>query len=163
MGGRKMKKKMVGIFSLFACLLIVFALSVAYAGHKPQGKQRGYGLEKKIYHKLRLVIVNQDELDLSDKQLEKIEDLKINVKKDLIKRNAEIDLIGVDIESRLRDEKIDKKAINSLIDRKYELKKAKAKSLIDVLVELKNILSAEQEKKLKDIRLQSHKMRYRSS
>ncbi len=109
------------------------------------------------------MIVNQDELDLSDKQLEKIEDLKINVKKDLIKRNAEIDLIGVDIKSRLRDEKIDKKAINSLIDRKYELKKAKAKSLIDVLVELKNTLSEEQEKKLKDIWLQSRKMRYRSS
>jgi Spy/CpxP family protein refolding chaperone len=162
MGGRKMKKKMVGIFSLLACLLIIFALSVAYAGHEHQGKQRRYGLEKKIYHKLRLVIVNQDELNLSDKQVEKIEDLKINVKKDLIKRNAEIDLIGVDIKSRLRDEKIDKKAINSLIDRKYELKKAKAKSLIDVLVELKNILSEEQEKKLKDIWLQSRKMRYRS-
>ena len=82
MGGRKMKKKMVGIFSLLACLLIIFALSVAYAGHKPQGKQRGYGLEKKIYHKLRLVIVNQDELNLSDKQVEKIEDLKISVKKE---------------------------------------------------------------------------------
>jgi hypothetical protein len=154
-----MKKKMVGIFSLLACLLIIFALSVAYADHKQQGKQRSYGLEKKIYHKLRLVIVNQDELNLSDKQVEKIEDLKINVKKDLIKRNAEIDLIGVDIKSRLRDEKIDKKAINSLIDRKYELKKAKAKSLIDVLVELKNTLSEEQEKKLKDIWLQSRKKR----
>ena len=157
-----MKKKMVGISSLLACLLIIFALSVAYAGHKHQGKRRRYGLEKKIYHKLRLVIVNQDELNLSDKQVEKIEDLKINVKKDLIKRNAEIDLIGVDIKSRLRDEKIDKKDINSLIDRKYELKKAKAKSLIDVLVELKNTLSEEQEKKLKDIWLQSSKMRCRS-
>jgi hypothetical protein len=46
-----------------------------------------------------------------------------------------------------------------LIDRKYELKKAKAKSLIDVLVELKNTLSEEQEKKLKDIWLQSRKKR----
>ncbi len=158
-----MKKKMGGILLLLACLVIIFTLPMAYAGENHQARQRGHGLEKKILHKLHLVIANQDELNLSDTQVAKSKELKIKIKKDLISRNAEIDVIGVDMKSKLWDDVIDKKAISKLIGQKYELKKAKAKSLVEALVELKSILTEEQEKKLKDIRHRRHRVKHKDS
>jgi len=150
-GGGKMNKKMGGIFLLLACLVITSTVSMACPGDDHKGGKRGDGLEKKILHKLHLVITNQDELNLSDTQVAKIRELKINTKKHLIRRNAEIDLIGVDMKSKLWDDVIDEKAIGQLIDQKYELKKGKAKDLIHALVTLKNTLTKEQNKKLKHI------------
>ena len=54
---------------------------------------------------------------------------------------------------------INKKETDKLIDQKYELKKAKAKALIDVYAELKTILSDKQKNKLKKIMKQSQKMK----
>jgi Spy/CpxP family protein refolding chaperone len=158
-----MKKKMGGILLLLASLVIIFTLPTAYAGENHKARQRGHGLEKKILHKLHLVIANRDELNLSDTQVAKSKELKIKLKKDLISRKAEIDLIGVDIKCELWDDVIDKKAISNLIDQKYELKKAKAKSLVEALVKLKSILTEEQEKKLKDIRHRRHRVKHKDS
>ena len=92
---------------------------------------------------------------MTDDQVAKIRELKMSTKKDLIKRDAAIDVISVDIKSKLREDKIDKENIGKLIDQKYELKKEKAKALIDVCAGLKNILSVEQNKKLRNIKCQN--------
>ena len=112
---------------------------------------RGCSFEKKIFCKLRLTIVYQDELGLSEDQVAKIHGLKTATKKDIIKREAEIDLITVDIKSKLREDKIDKESIGKLIDQKYDLKKEKAKALIGAYAELNDILSGEQKKNLRGI------------
>jgi Spy/CpxP family protein refolding chaperone len=124
---------------------------MADTGGCHKGNRYGCSFEEKIMCKFHLVISNHDKLNLSDEQTAKIKGLKINTKKDLIKRNAEIDLISVDMKSKLWEDVIDKEDINKLIDQKYELKKAKTKVLINAYAELKNILTDEQRKKLKDI------------
>ena len=155
-----MKKLTGGAMFFLACYLVMFSLPIAYAGdHHRCGKCR-QSLDSKVLKKLHHTIENQDELEASDSQIKKIRELKMRLKKDLIQRKAAIDLIGVDIKSKLWADDIDGKGTNELIDRKYELKKAKAKSLVEALIELKNILEDEQEEKLKDIMHHHRKMQH---
>jgi Spy/CpxP family protein refolding chaperone len=56
----------------------------------------------------------------------------------------------VDIKGSLCEDPIDKKSINKLIDKKYELKKAKAKALVDAYATFQAILTDDQKKKLKE-------------
>ncbi len=152
-----MKDRKFGIIFLLVLSLVIYSPLMAQAQLCPKKSQHGLGFEKKIFCNLHLVMANQEKLDLSDDQVAKIKQLKISTKKDLIKRDAEIDLITVDIKSKLWEDKIDKESISKLIDQKYELKKEKAKSLIDAYAGLKNILSVEQNKKLNNIRCQKSK------
>jgi Spy/CpxP family protein refolding chaperone len=156
-----MKYKIIGVISLLAFFLVTTSPFMAYAESSKKGVHHGAGLVEKIFHKFYFLIANQDELNLSDAQVAKIKSTKISAKKDLIKRKAEIDLVSIDIKSILWEDTIDKEKINKLIDQKYELKKEKAKALINAYAELKNILSDEQKKKCKDIIRQSHKIKYR--
>ena len=117
-----MDKKRAGILFFVTCLLVMFVLPMAYAGEDRKCEKCRQGLDSKVLRKLHLVIEYQNALEASDSQIEKIRELKIRLKKDLIQRKAAIDLIGVDIKSKLWSNNIDRKDINELIDRKYELK-----------------------------------------
>jgi len=142
-----------------AVLIIVLSCFLAtslYADSYKQSRHHGYGLDKKFVKKVRLALENQEELGLSDEQYEKLRILKMDTKKDLIKRNAEIDIIKLDIEGSLCEDPIDKKSINKLIDKKYELKKAKAKALVDAYATFQNIITDDQKKKLKEISRKGH-------
>ena len=142
-----------------AVLIIVLSCFLAtslYADSYKQSRHHGYGLDKKFVNKVHLALKNQEELGLSDEQYEKLKTLKMNTKKDLIKRNADIDIIGVDIKGKLWEDPIDKKGINKLIDQKYELKKAKAKALVESYATFQTILTDDQKKKLKEISHKSH-------
>ena len=141
--------------------LLIFLLSgllvtMSYADRDKKAEHHGYGLETKFFQKVHLAFKNQEELGLSDKQYEKIRTLKMDTKKDLIKRKAEIDTIAVDIKSKLWGDSIDKESIYKLIDQKYELKKARAKAIIDACDTFKNILTDEQKKKLREISSQRY-------
>jgi Spy/CpxP family protein refolding chaperone len=132
-------------------ILSCFLVTSAHADSREKSRHQGYGLDTKIFHKIHLALKNQEELGISDEQYEKLKTLKANTQKDLIKRKAEIDIIGVDMKSKLKEDTIDTKSINKLIDQKYELKKAKAKALVEAYAAFQNILTDDQKKKLKDI------------
>ncbi len=146
-----MKDKKFGIIFLVSFLLVVYIPVMVHAQVCQKKAHHGQSLEKKILCKFRLVMANQDKLNLLDDQVTKIQNLKVATKKDLIKRNAEIDLISIDIKLKLWEDKPDKEILNKMLDQKFELKKEKAKALIDAYVELKDILSVGQRKKLKKI------------
>lgn len=151
--------------SIIVCLLTFFFVGIfsmacyaeGYQKRKRYDQGQRHSLEKKIFHKFHLAIANEVELKLSEEQYEKIKTLKINTKKDLIMKRAEIDVLKIDIKAKLWEDTIDKKGINKLIDKKYELKKEKAKALVDAYAQLKNILTEEQKKTLKTIIRQRHK------
>ena len=109
-------------------------------------------LDKKVLKKIHMIFDHQDELGISDDQLAKIKDLKIALKKDLIQKGADIDIVKVDIRSALYEDKIDLAAVNKLIDQKYESKKSKSKKVVSTLAELKKILTKDQMDKLKDLK-----------
>ncbi len=106
--------------------------------------------EDKFYRKIHFILMRSAELGVSDQQVEQIQTLKYKTKKSLILKDAEIEGLGLDIMDALRKENVDVNAVNKIIDRKYEVKKQKAKELVNADVQLRTTLTAEQRNKLKE-------------
>lgn len=142
-------------FAKAAALILILTLtppiSTAYTQSCKETKVHGWSTQDKISHQAHFMLINKDELGLSNEQAKKIKELKLKAKKDSIKAEAEIEMIALDIKAKMWEETVDVTAINKLIDQKYEFKKAKAKSLVAVYAELKGILTDEQKEKLKGL------------
>jgi len=149
------RKLMIIAFLTFTFILSAITFE-AYAYDSGKAKRSHGKSKKKFFQKAHFVLKNEEELGLSDKQAEQIKNLKIKTKKDLIRKKAEIDILAIDIKAEMRKDPINTNAINKLIDKKYGLKKDKAKALVSAYAALKNTLTAEQKTKLKDL-LKKHK------
>ncbi|MFH1577829.1 MAG: Spy/CpxP family protein refolding chaperone [Candidatus Omnitrophota bacterium] len=162
-----MDKKLIGIV-LVVFVLIFSAFTVgAYSGNCPESggktsgktgektgeKAQGYqgGLEEKFAHKAHFILENKEGLGLSEEQVKKIKDLKLETQKGLILKDAEIDIVALDIKDGLYQDTVNASAVNKLIDKKYELKKQKAQSLVSAYAALKNILTDEQKEKMSEL------------
>ena len=146
-----MSRKSALVAVLASVLIFGVAALPAYAGH---GKKAGYhcGSKKdKVYRKACMLLKNREELGLSDKQVDKIKALKYDAKKAAIRRQAEIDIIAVDLRKEKHADTLNIEAVNKLIDKKYELKKEKAKASVKACAEIKGTLTEEQKAKLKEI------------
>lgn len=143
--------------AVIVALVMTFGLmgGAIFADHGKKGgcqyeAEKG-DLEAQFSAKAHLLMKSQEELGLSDDQMTKIHDLKMNTKKDMIRRDAEIEILALDIKSALHAETIDTKAVNALIDNKYDLKKEKTKALVGAYAALKEILTKEQKEKMKGL------------
>ncbi|HQO57668.1 MAG TPA: Spy/CpxP family protein refolding chaperone [Candidatus Omnitrophota bacterium] len=110
------------------------------------GPDHKKGLEDTFFKKAKMLLKHGGELNLSDEQVRKIRALKHDVKKDIIMKAAQIEVVGLDVRALLREDVIDVDQANALIEQKYDIKKAKAKLLVKALADLKNILTDEQKK-----------------
>lgn len=108
-------------------------------------------MKKKFFKKASFILGQYGELELSEEQTGKIKELKINVKKDLIMKEAEIEVLAIDVKSAMRKSSIDVDAVNTLIDKKYALLADKTKFLVKSFASLKNILNDDQKNKLKKL------------
>ena len=141
---------------LTALIIVSFSLTgVVYAdygkGLSKYSAHKDQTLDEKFYKKIMMIYKNQDELELSDKQMAKIKQIKLDTKKQLIMKQAEIDVLSIDIKSGLYDKKINTRALHGLIDKKYNIKRDKAKLLVSAIADLKNTLTDKQMDKLKDL------------
>jgi hypothetical protein len=144
------------LIALLVSVFIVSALPVCGAfadgpGKGGYGMKGGDSLEGKFCMKAGFILMNEEELGLSAQQVEGIKKLKYNTRRSLIAKNAEIDLAAVDIKEKMWQDKLDVAAISKLIDKKYELKKEKAKMLVQAIADLKGMLSDEQVKTMKSL------------
>ena len=146
-----MKKKNLAICSLVLVLCFVLCSSAALAKDAGRKGEDGFSLERKVLRKLGMVIRYQEDLGLTDEQVAQIRDLKVSVQKDLVKKQADIKLLAIDIKTALAEDTIDTKAVGKLIDKKYAVKKDKAMVLVKAYAELKKMLTDEQQKKFKTI------------
>lgn len=97
-------------------------------------------------------LMNKKELALTEEQEGKIKQLCTETQKQHIKLEADIDVVCIDIKSKLFENPINTADVNKLLDQKYELKKKEAKNLVQTLVSLKGILTPEQVDKLKELK-----------
>ncbi|MFC1620815.1 Spy/CpxP family protein refolding chaperone [Candidatus Omnitrophota bacterium] len=140
------------VFLVVAFLVCLSLLVPCVYAERGKMKCDGHGdLSQKFYKKAMMIIKSQEELGLSDEQVEKIKDLKISTKKDLIRKKADIDILALDIKAGMWEDTIDLNAVNVLIDKKYEIKKEKAKVLVAARAVLKSTLTADQNKQLKTL------------
>ena len=103
---------------------------------------------EKFFHFAHDILENREELGLSPETAKKVLELKISTKKDKIRDAAEVELLLVDIAVELWKDKPDLGAVNKLLDKKYDLKKASMKSLVAAFVAVKKLLSPVQVKKV---------------
>jgi len=143
-------RKIFAVLLVSALVLGSAGVDVCSAGHYKEGKS-GYGHEAKVCKKAKMILSNKAELGLTDEQAAKVKDLSSKVKKDLIRKDAEIDIVAVDLKAQKYKDPVDVAAVNELIDKKYELKKDKAKYQVAAYAELKDIMTTEQKSKLKEI------------
>jgi len=154
-----MKGKLIIIISV--CSLLICLPLCAFADECAMDKCNkimmhekswsGMSIEDMAFHKAHFILANASEIGLNDEQVEKITMVKYNAKKNLIKVNADIEAVVLDIKQLLGKAEIDSTAVNGLIDKKYSLKAKKAKDLIQACLDIKKILTSEQYKKLKDL------------
>ncbi len=150
-----MKKSFVQ--SVFLIAAVFLSVSFAFAGHPGKCRMGKENLSDKYFMKTMFILENSDELALTEDQIQSIKKLKIETKKELIKKEAELDIIGLDIHSKLMEDKINTKDVGKLIDQKMDLKKQKMMTLVESFASLKNILTDAQKKTLKDLHKKSMK------
>ncbi len=143
-------KKRTLLISVIAVMFLFASMSHASAGEHGSGGKKGYskGLDDKVSYMAGTILKNQDELGLTDKEVTAIKNLKIEAKKKIIMANAEIDTIAVDIKGMMWEGTFDHEAENMLVERKYELKKEKAKYIVTSIAKLKGMLTEDQRDKL---------------
>lgn len=161
--GRKMK---ISVVLLCACLIFP---GVSHAkGYYGRGEEEkcmkkgfmhmGMGMgeckmdaEAKLFSKICFILSNAEELGITDAQKDQIAAEKIRIKRMLLKKDADIKLAALDIKEQLMKDKVDMNVIDPLLDRKYTLKKEKAKEIIMSCVNINNILSSSQLTKMKSM------------
>ena len=154
-----MKVKSAVVIFLVSVLASGASAVGAYAFDHDKTKKHSLSLEDKFYHKAKLIMSNKEQLGLSEEQANKVEELKMKTKKDLIRKNAELEILALDIKTEMQKDPTDINAVNALVDKKYDLKKEKAKSLVEACAVLKTILTKEQKEKMKELCKTSEKQK----
>jgi len=153
--------KHIIVVCIIACCALAVASSPLFA-EEGMGKcnfmpGRGGMCEKKadhegmFLHKASFILKNAAELGLSDDQVEKIKAAEYSLKKSVIKEDADIESLALDIKEALRKDVVDLNAVNSLVDQKYAIKAQKTKEDIAAYANLKALLTKDQHKKMKEI------------
>jgi Spy/CpxP family protein refolding chaperone len=142
------KKIFVLVFAVILAIALSLSTSYAMMGYKSQGKTAEWGIEGKFFKMAKRILTNRDELGLSDDQVKEIKALKAETKKGLIKQDAEIKTLGVEIDTLMWETPFDAENVNNLIAEKYKLKKDRAKYIVSAHDKLNKILTKEQLKKV---------------
>jgi len=107
-----------------------------------------------FFHKAYLIFKNADEIKLGDDQKANLKSLKYKLKRSTIAKDSEIEVYALDIKEILSQDEVTKDdlaKINDMIDKKYELKKQKAKDAVAAIVDLKKMVTKDQMKRVKEL------------
>ena len=141
-------KKVISLVLAFSILTIP-AYAFGSKHHKDKDKHKD--LESKVLWEAGFLLEHKEDLALTDEQIAKLETLKLETKKSMIRKDAEIEAISLDIDAKLKTDDATPDAVNALMDQKYELKKEKSKELVAAYFDLKNLLTDEQKAKKKEL------------
>jgi|GEM_PF-1337966 len=119
-----------------------------HSGHSGK-KAEPRGLEEMLSAKADFITGHQQEIGLTDEKAAAIRKLEMEAKKNCITKDAEVDVVYLDIEEAMKAYPVDDKMLAGLIAQKYELKKEKALGVAEAYGKIKNSLNREQYEMLK--------------
>ncbi len=164
MNTHEMKKMVLGMVMGIGMLAVLCGPVLANENHHGFGDARGgHGkgsggeLDGMFFGKAHMILENQKELGLAQDKVEAIKSLELETKKALIKQNADIDVLGLDIMNKLHEYPVNTEAVNKLVDQKFEVKKTMAKGLVEAIAKLKGTLTKDQNDKMRDLWKKSEK------
>ena len=148
-----MNKKHVYTAGLLLATLVMTTPNVFADGYEGKCMADGKdGNKGSFFREANFVLASKETLGLSDSQMKTIQNLNLDVKKDLIRQHAEAQVLDLDIRSRLYGGDADATAIKQLIDKKYDIEKAEAKALVDAHFKLKDTLDQKQYETLRGLK-----------
>jgi hypothetical protein len=118
------------LFLLFLAVILSFSFSIA-------GE----------VNKIGFMLEFQKKLDLSKKQIDKLNKLRVQLKKDVINQKAQLKIMGVDLKELYRDKENNLKKIRQKLSEQYQLKANLKFSNLEGEVNALKVLSKEQQKK----------------
>ena len=146
-----MRKK---VPNAFVAAFLVLGLGLApQAAAKGEGKAL-QGLQpsaESFFQRAGFLLKQKDRLGLSDDQVRAIQGLKSDMRKNLIRSEAEIEIFEIDIFTKLHDETAHPSEVQRLIEQKFDAKKELSQSLADGYFKLRSALSEQQRQALKQM------------
>ncbi|MFH1288804.1 MAG: Spy/CpxP family protein refolding chaperone [bacterium] len=145
---------------IIACLVLLLSTSVVFAHGECEkmSAQNGpmkmtRGNEKGcIFHmETDRIVKHAKEIGLSKEQIAKINDLKTNYKKDVIKKQAEIDTLKIDKQALVKKDDVDLAELKKIIQKMAVLEGEKEYNCMEACVKVKKVLNDEQRKKLREM------------
>lgn len=129
-------------------------------GSSNQGQKQcavgGYGKESspcpivdKIMKQAHFLLDNKDEIGLSEEQIDTVKGLKLEAKKSMIRGGADMQIMMLDIKSKLGDDVLDVEGINAMIDGGMAQMSQSVKASVEFYAKLKAVLTPEQIEKSK--------------
>lgn len=153
------------MLGLFVAMMAVPFSNIAYANHggchksqsccSKQDQGCSYGKKSEecpVMQKAHCLLESKEELGLSADQVKKIQDLKLNLKKEMIRKEAELKVLKVDLMAAMKSDDWDVDAMNKLIDQKFDLKKQMMKSGVAAKGQLMSILTDDQKAKMEELK-----------
>lgn len=105
----------------------------------------------KAMKKAHFYLDHQDELGLSEEQIRSVKDIKMWFKKQMIRGQADMEIMMLDMKSKLNEEAVDVEGINTMIDEGMAGMAKSAKDSVEAYAKLKSVLTPEQIAKAKEI------------
>lgn len=120
-------------------------------GPGQRGEEAGCPIANKFFKKYEFIKANQVELEVSDKQMQELKQLKLEFKKTMVQTKAQHEILMLSLEQEMYQDKVDVKAAAKLIDDSLKDFSAGMKTSIELYAKLKETLNAKQWEKAKEI------------
>jgi Spy/CpxP family protein refolding chaperone len=143
------------LFALSITVLLLFVSTLSYAQpgppHHKKGKKRGHAKMHKIMRHLypvEMVMRHQGELNITDAQREKLMKASQESQKVYIEEKWAISATEAKMEQTLKEPKIDDAKAMTLLNELFKHEQAIKKARLQLMITVKNTLTAEQKKTL---------------
>jgi Spy/CpxP family protein refolding chaperone len=113
-----------------------------------------------FFHETSMALKSKEALGLSEGQVDLIRSLHLDTQKNMIRQQADVRIIELELLSKMHDDRQGLAAIQVIIDRQYEAKKALAKSRIEAKFKLMEILDEKQRETLKSLKKERFNKRF---
>lgn len=105
----------------------------------------------KAMKKACFYLENQDELGLSEEQVKSVKDIKMWFKKQMIRGQADMQIMMLDMNAKLSEETVDVEGTGVMIDEWMAGMAKEAKASLEAYAKLKAVLTPDQHAKAKEI------------
>jgi Spy/CpxP family protein refolding chaperone len=127
-------------------------------GDRPEGGMRERGSLERRRMMMERMHGMARQLDLSREQRDKIEAIRDRQQRQMIRQRADLATARLDLKRLLREERIDRVAVNRQIDALARLRADMAKARIGTMLEIRDVLTPDQRQKMREHRMGGDEM-----
>jgi Spy/CpxP family protein refolding chaperone len=140
-------------------VLVLAALSVAFAGYRKSGFDMPQGFQGRHGHFMMgqkvLAMLDNDQfrakINLTDDQAGRLRQIVVNTEKSAIETRAQMAVDGIELREMLRADKPDRDAVMKKVEQISSLRGQMMKDGVQAILEAKTVLTPEQQKQFREL------------